>query len=505
MTKRTLTLFGLCISFSSVLFSASQPTINVKLQRVERKLAELRKSPPELYAFLLTMPKGGDLHNHLSGAVYAEDLVEAAAEEHLCVDQRSWSIVAPPGKEQCDKSMLSAAAAARDNDDRDHLINSLSLRGFVPGLESAHDHFFATFGKFQAIGREENPGFVAQVVRRAAEQNESYLELMAMAGGGAISALGKQTGFEGDFERTREALMAGGLSALVDQMKTRVDDMESGRRRILECDVHPDTPACRVEVRYVFQVLREFPKSQVFAQILGGFLLASQDPRVVSINLVQPEDGLTSMHDYHLHMQMVAFAHRLYPKVRLTLHAGELASGLVPPEDLRFHIREAVDLAGAERIGHGVDIAYESESEKLLDTMKQRRVAVEINLTSNDVILGVRGNDHPFNMYRKAGVPVVLCTDDEGVSRTHLTQEYVRATLSYGLSYADLKQIVRNSIEYSFLPGKSLWRDGAYQGTVWECLTQRTSVTCRTFLDSSEKAKAQADLEDRFDQFEKSF
>jgi adenosine deaminase len=164
----------------------------------------------------------------------------------------------------------------------------------------------------------------------------------------------------------------------------------------------------------------------------------------------------------------------LYPRVHIALHAGELASGLVPPEGLRFHIREAIEIGHAERIGHGVSVMYENDALGLLHLMKQRHIAVEINLTSNDLILGVRGANHPLPVYRKYGVPIVLSTDDEGVSRTHLTQEYQRAVLTYGLSYADLKTIVRNSIEYSFLP-------------------------------PGEKARARLDLEKRFQRFEQTF
>jgi len=76
---------------------------------------------------------------------------------------------------------------------------------------------------------------------------------------------------------------------------------------------------------------------------------------------------------------------------------------------------------------------------------------VEINLTSNDLILGVRGKDHPFPVYLTAGVPVVLSTDDAGVSRIDLTNEYFRAARDYGLGYAQLKAIARNSLSYSFL------------------------------------------------------
>jgi adenosine deaminase len=250
-------------------------------------------------------------------------------------------------------------------------------------------------------------------------------------------------------------------------------------------------------------VLREFPKEQAFAEVMGGFALATLDPRVVGVNFVQAEDGYTSMTDYHLHMTMVEYAKRIYPNVHVTLHAGELAPGLVPPDGLRFHIREAVELGHAERIGHGVDIMYEKDPQSLLAEMRDRHVAVEINLTSNDVILGVRGADHPFPVYRKNGVPVMLSTDDEGVSRTQLTEEFQRAVLTYNLSYTDLKELVRNSIEYSFAPGTSLWKDHKYLAPAAPCAGGEKTAACRDYLEKNDKARLGADLEERFAAFEK--
>jgi hypothetical protein len=325
---------------------------------------------------------------------------------------------------------------------------------------------------------------------------------MAIAGNGPIAQLGGGTGFDGNFEETAAKLKSAGLPNLVTALKTRVDEIERVRQEVLHCDKEPASAPCKVAVRYVYQVLRELPKAQVFAQVLAGFQMAASDPRVVAINLVQPEDGINSMRDYHLHMQMVEFAGRLYPKVHITLHAGELTSGLVPPDGLRFHIREAVEIGHAERIGHGVDIMYETGAVELLKEMRAKRIAVEINLTSNDLILGVKGSDHPFPIYRKYGIPVVISTDDEGVNRSHLTQEYQRAVLTYGLTYADLKQIVRNSLEYSFLSGDSYWSDANYRLPVKACAASLTGKACTVFLAGSEKAAAQVDLEKRFVEFE---
>src|SRR6185503_13343168 len=126
-----------------------------------------------------------------------------------------------------------------------------------------------------------------------------------------------------------------------------------------------------------------------------GFALAN-DPnsKVVGLNLVQGEDAPASMQNFATHMQMLHFLRPLYPQAHLTLHAGELAPGLVAPEGLKFHIRDSVLTARAERIGHGVDILHEDGFEKLLKDMAQREVMVEICLSSNDTILGISGAEH---------------------------------------------------------------------------------------------------------------
>jgi len=131
---------------------------------------------------------------------------------------------------------------------------------------------------------------------------------------------------------------------------------------------------------------------------------------------------------------------------------GELAPGVAPPDDLRFHVREAVDVAKADRIGHGVDLRGERDPAGILRTMRQRGTCIEINLTSNRQILGVFGKAHPLRTYLKAGVPVTLSTDDEGVERTDLTEQYVIAAQEQGMTYPQLKRAAENGLRCSFLP-----------------------------------------------------
>jgi len=225
--------------------------------------------------------------------------------------------------------------------------------------------------------------------------------------------------------------------------------------------------------------------------------------------LVQAEDGPIAMRDYTLQMQMVKFLHHLYPKVAISLHAGELVPGLVPTQDLRFHIRQAVEIAHADRIGHGVDIRYEDNAEQLLSEMAKRHILVEINLSSNAAILNIKANTHPLLLYRRYRVPLALSTDDEGILRTSLSEQYQIAVLNYRFSYLSLKKLARNSIQYSFLPGAKLWQDDNYQQVVLACVsslkTSLLSADCQNFLNANQKADLQWKLEQQFRHFEQQF
>jgi hypothetical protein len=143
--------------------------------------------------------------------------------------------------------------------------------------------------------------------------------------------------------------------------------------------------------------------------------------------------------------------------MHITLHAGELGFGLVPATELGTHIPKAIDMGHAERIGHGTDIVYYPRPDDLMKEMADKHVAVEISPSSSDYILGVKGRAHPLRAYVKAGVPVVISTDDAGVSRSDLTNEYMRAVVEGGLGYQELKRISRVSATFSFIGSKSLW------------------------------------------------
>lgn len=93
-----------------------------------------------------------------------------------------------------------------------------------------------------------------------------------------------------------------------------------------------------------------------------------------------------------------------------------------------------------------MDIIHETDAYELLEIMKQRNIAVEINLSSNEFILGVKDEAHPLQLYRQYAVPFVISTDDAGVSRNNLSHEYLLFTSRYKPSYQELKSTVYNSI-----------------------------------------------------------
>ena len=313
--------------------------------------------------------------------------------------------------------------------------------------------------------------------------------------------LARRIGWDADLARMRQKLLRAGFrDAVLREARAMYDSAEARRARAC---TRGDDPGCGVSVRYLYQVGRARPPAEVFAQILAGFEIASADPRVVGLNLVQPEDDYTAMRDYDLHMRMIRFLRPLYPKVRVALHAGELAPGLVPPQGLRFHIREAVEVAGASRIGHGVDVMYETRPAELLREMADRDVLVEICLSSNAQILGVSGREHPLHEYLDAGVPVALATDDEGVARSDMTGEYERAVLDQGLGYLQLKGMARASLEHAFVEGASLWSDPRHAVPVAACPSgDALDSACRRYLDANPKAKLEWGLERAFDAFE---
>lgn len=544
---------------------------------VDEAFQAARRDPNALRAFLLEMPKGGDLHHHLTGAVYPEVLIQLASYEGLSVDLASSGFAqcegTPPGssagipvsamtadcKACADSSVCSTPSAqcvsgtktltgsfvpacclCSNSNQYDGVVNALSMRGQPWGTLAAHDHFFAIFSKLGPAASDA-ASILAQLRQQASRENVLYIESMSSSvrpPGDALSAFqalfaAGDSSSGGAFCRQ---LMAGPLdpASIGGDGKTVLAAAETlGRQtaaamagqidassKLLGCDSQPNAPGCEVTVRRQIETHRSLAPIIICQEALLGFAASHVDRRnLVGINIVAAEDSYTARIDYLPHMNLLGNLGRIYPDVGRALHAGELAEGLVPPNDLRFHIGAAVCMAGAQRIGHGVDITYEADSSQVLRAMAGKAgwcpsraagpVALEINLVSNAQLLGVQGREHPLPLYFAQGVPVVLATDDPGIMRTSLTEQYRQAGLDYPeIRYADLRTFNRNSLEYSFLTGASIWEDaGTYRRPVAAC---RAAAGGGLDLDrcagwatgQGDKARVQLQLERRLRIFE---
>jgi adenosine deaminase/adenosine deaminase CECR1 len=478
-----------------------------------RYFESLRKSPQRQLAFLLKMPKGADLHNHLSGSIYAESYIQWAAENGLCVNNQTMTLSLPPTKGTCDpnSNQPPASAALTNSVLYRQMIDAWSMRNWQLSGQSGHDHFFDAFVKFGPATYNQTGRMIAEAASRAARGHVLYLELMLTPDGVMSSQIGQKVGWDGSAESTLNKLKNNGIAEAAAAGVKALQDAELQKNQLLKCGTPQADAGCSVTIRYIAQVSRGASLGAVFAQMVTGFTLAN-DPnsRVVALNLVQGEDGLASMQNFSIQIQMLRALRPLYPAAHLSLHAGELAPGLVPPDGLTFHVRESVMTAQAERIGHGVDIMHEDRPYELLQEMARRNVLVEICLSSNDLILGISGSQHPLATYLQHGVPLALATDDEGVSRSEISREFLKAAQDQGLGYIQLKQMARNSLQYSFIDGGGLWTSEAKGKfvAVGQCaqdlaITRLTSNGCRQYLAASEKAKLQWQLEEDFRSFER--
>lgn len=463
-------------------------------------------APPSLREFLHAMPKGGDLHDHLSGAVYAETYLELARRDAMCIDAPKLTIV--PCTPAAD-GLVPAERAFTDPSLYSAMLDAMSMRQFRPTMQSGHDHFFATFGKFRSVARLHVGEMLTEVVSRFAGENVDYVETTFAPDLGEAGPVVGPLISGSTFEAMYDSVMGNAdnvkkLDAVVARSRRTLDEAEAAMHKSLRCGERFARPGCDSTVRYIYELYRGLPNTTFFAELLVGYRLANADRRVVAVNPVMPEDGYLSMTQFDEQMRMFAYFRARYPEVHLTTHAGELWLGLVPVEGLRNHIRDSVLVAGAERIGHGVDIAFERDSTALMKVMATRGIAIEICLTSNDVILGVRGRDHPLRLYLAHGVPVALATDDPGVSRDDMTNQYVRAVQEQSLSYDQLKQIARNSLEYSFVEGASLFRNHDYD-QVAEACDHEDSPECSSFVAANTKARLQRNLERRLREFESTY
>ncbi len=460
----------------------------------------IKSRPRALYTFFKKMPKGGELHYHFDGSSPAETMLSLAARDKYCLNPVTY--IFTRYKRICHG--ITSRHLLKNPERYEETIRAWSMKDFTPKHQSRLEHFFATFGKEASIQSAFSRPLLANIMKHAARQHELYLEVIAFHLDNAAKYASLIQSAKTMEDKKRILLANPDFQNSISKTLRDSNDLLQQARHKLGCDKKPQKPSCSLTVKFQYFVLRETPLDQVFAQALAGFATAARSQDIVGINLVQAENGPISLRDYKAQMQIFNFLHKAWPHVHIALHAGELTPDIVASRQLQFHIHDAVFTGHAERIGHGVDILHENNHEALLDYMAHKPVAVEVNLVSNQKLLGIQGSQHPLRTYLAHHVPVVLSTDDEGILRTNLTKQYVDAVIHHQLDYPAIKAINRNTLTYAFLPGNSIWANAEKQIPVPEC-QKLSSKSCLQFIKNNMKGTLQWRLEVELKAFEQLF
>ncbi|MSP53269.1 MAG: hypothetical protein EXR81_03345 [Gammaproteobacteria bacterium] len=472
--------------------------------RTVSKLFEtLKMQPQALRVFLQAMPKGGELHYHWDGSSYPENLLYYARNSDFCYNQQTGAVsinhlCAPSDKLNSITNNPGLYGT---------IVDKWSLTGKSEDLVETNRHLFQYFIGAEPLVAAYSGEMLAEEMQRAAAQHENYIEPIYLLDLPQMIALGSNIVYNSDFASMQQAVMIAGGQNIVDDISHATTSYYEQAQQILQCNSLQTEKWCAVTVRFQISAMRNMDPQIVFTQLVISFLVAKKNPLVVGVNIVGPENAYYSGRDYDLHMQMIKYLHAQYPSVHLSLHAGELSLPEAPPEFLQDHIAKAIEIAGAERIGHATDILSEKNATDTLQKMARQHIVAEQCLTSNERTLGVVGATQPLPLYMQYHVPVIISTDDEGIFRSTLSQEYWLAVTRYNLSYNDVKTFARNVPTYSFLPGDSLWRDADSFKVVNECKLDKLGSTqpkarCAEFLKHSEKAQHQWKLEKQFKEFE---
>ncbi|AOC97394.1 Aminodeoxyfutalosine deaminase [Flavobacterium anhuiense] len=447
---RIITLF--CFFIAQIGFS----------QSAESYLEKIRNNEALLTAFFQQMPKGGDLHHHFSGSVYAEPLLERAIAEDFYLNLETMAVSKTKPSNGNWENFSSLKNKGKLEHYEQQIMQTWSVKDYNGSVPS-DDQFFDSFMKFEPTIQGHFAEGMLELKKRAIAENVSYIETqlstipcdMNVSDLTDFNAKLRQTSAQKDEKAVLKLLDELYKSLQKKEAKKYADDFNTNFLAKLHKDLKIDDE--KFTMRYQNFVLRFMEPVDLFKNLVIAFVSSSESKLTAGVNIVSPEHGENSMKDYWLHMVMFKYCHSKFPDVKYTLHAGELTLGLVQPEELTWHINDAIYVAGANRIGHGVDIAYEANSYDLLKYMAQKNIPIEINLVSNEFILKVKENRHPFTLYKEFNVPIVISTDDAGILRSNMTEQYVLLAKRYpDVNYQTIKKYVYNSINYSFIQDESV-------------------------------------------------
>ena len=388
----------------------------------------------ELHEFLYDMPKGGDLHLHLSGSGFPEWWYELAVASgklgyiyytkvqlnncrlpnwdsfsarpyHLMyqtVVAQTWEKLS-----ECEKGEF-LPLLKLSNKQKKAFMSALKLDQPHEGREEFFGAHWQRLGDMTA-----NPYLIAELLAR---------NIIAFAAEGLVY-LEPQINTFGYRAPNGSAISSQEAAALFSRRVQQEDVIATG-----------------VTVRFQQSILRFLPDAE--DQLRNAYEVVSKNDLYVAVNMVGREDN-DKGHPLRF-LPTIRDLRRSYSGVRLSIHGGEV-------DEPNFHVRDTI-LLGAERIGHGLNLITDPETMRL---MRYGPYLVEINLISNLLLEYVSDYDaHPFPEYLRTGIPVALSTDDRGMWDSTMTDEFFVAVKEFNLTWEEIKRLSRNSLKYAFVDEK---------------------------------------------------
>jgi hypothetical protein len=419
------------MSFISVSFAA----------RIDDYFEYAKKNEALLTAFINKMPKGADFRSQVKingNKAYAEQLINYIIKNNLYFDRVTLNVTS-----STKNSKWSAKDLAYNQKVYDEVLNSISNRNF-----------------YMNIGQ-----FVEEAITKAASQNILYVEIAAIPQGDDIEAW---------LDSVEMGLKAANAST-----KKKI---EIGIVLAIDTNDYPIKEIPFNDKDYLVYFSQQVSKS-ISASI------KHQNRLTRGIVLFPSENGWISKTQFDNQLNILNRYWKAYKDRGIDINSIVYLDG---SQNLNKNydnpIGRSIVLGHARKIGGSQNISWENDVYDLLGFMRENRIAAEISpLTDGNATQ----SNNSFILYRDAGVPIVINSGlQNSFSISNLTLEYVKAALQFNLQYKDIKTLSLNSLEYSFIPGESLFERGDY------------SRIKKVLPRNSQKARLQQTLLEAFADFE---
>ncbi|MGE5107255.1 MAG: hypothetical protein ACM3H8_06905 [Sphingobacteriales bacterium] len=304
----------------------------------EKYFQKIRNNTAQLTAFMSQMPKGGDLHHHSGGSLYAEPLLDRAIKEDFYLNTQTMAVTKEKGMGNDWIKFSELEKQGLLENYRIKILSHWSIKDYYPGLHPSDKLFFESFDKFWPAVEGHLAEGLMETKNRAIKDNVSYIETQFSPVHFTIESK-DLNGYNNSlrqlaFNRNEKEVMQL-LGTIYDSILNRgavVQAIAFNKNFVEKLHDSLKIDDERFTMRYQNFVFRFMPPVDLFKSLVMSFISAEKSDLIVGVNIVAPEDGEVSMRDYWLHMLMFKFCHQKYPAVKYTMHAGELTMGLVQPE-----------------------------------------------------------------------------------------------------------------------------------------------------------------------------